>query len=76
MEKRMCFFNIIKLIYSFAIVLWELLHRTVPWEKMQLEEIKNRVTNEERPNFTITAVAWNQLPNSRPTTAQILVHPK
>lgn len=70
--------------YSFSIILWELLTGSIPWEGMQMEEIESRVCAGARPqlpalngdvrfDFMINMVqmAWQGNPVVRPSFSQI-----
>lgn len=71
-------------IYSFAIVMWEVIVREIPYKDVNPMTIPVKVLRGERPNLNvipstcpelvkdIMKAAWDQNPSRRPTFAQIL----
>ena len=39
-------------VYSFAITLWEILHRKIPWEGLTRDEIRQKVVANSRPTIS------------------------
>jgi len=68
-------------VYAFAIILWEIAARTVPYEGVELEEVKSCVKQGERmdiPEGTPKAFAaliadcWAQSPEKRPAIEKVI----
>ena len=74
-------------VYSFAITVWEIMTRKVPWDGKSSKAIKKRVAlNEKRPNYdsgtlepiygkkllAVMENGWTQRPKDRPTFADIV----
>eukprot|EP00505_MAST-04D_sp_SCG-Rhode-Island_P003745 Stramenopile-MAST_4_protein_3745 len=74
-------------VYSFAITVWEIMTRKVPWDGKSSKAIKKRVAlNEKRPNYdsgtlepmygkkllAVMENGWAQRPRDRPTFADIV----
>jgi len=71
-------------IYSFAIVMWEIVVRETPYRDINPVTIPMRVVKGERPNLSvipstcpdivkdIIRASWDPIPSKRPTFAQIL----
>ncbi len=67
-------------VFSFGVVLWELVTRKVPWEELQMWEIPVVVGRGERPPIPkdviprfsqLIASCWQANPSKRPTCTQI-----
>lgn len=75
-------------VYSYAIVLWEILTRSLPWEDLESaseikfrQELRTRINNHERPQIpegctdsvkTLLQKCWSTSPSLRPTFSQIV----
>jgi len=72
-------------VYSYAIIIWELLTRRVPWEGLNREQIEANVRNGIRPPMPandgsdqakmilidLMTACWQDAPEARPSFAQI-----
>jgi len=73
-------------VYSFAITIWELIHRSIPWDGLTRQVIEGKVKSGERPAITVnrrddnklvfvTAMipnCWNGNPSGRPLFKDLL----
>ncbi len=73
-------------VYSFSIIIWELLTRKKPWDELSVEEIELNVRQGKRPHLedfkgnqitsvlvAMTELCWKQLPSERPSFKEIKV---
>jgi len=68
-------------VYSFGIIIWEILSRKIPFEELPSWNIPVAVTKGERPTITkemnpelvkIMKICWHQKPSKRPSFVEIL----
>lgn len=66
-------------VYSFAMVLWQLAVRKIPWAGMRSWEVHERVSKGDRPPlisthpfYNITTACWAQKPSKRPTFRDLI----
>jgi len=72
-------------VYSYSIIIWELLTRRVPWDGLNREQIEANVRNGIRPPvppsdgtdqalmilLDLMSACWQEAPDSRPSFAQV-----